>query len=102
MKQFADDTKEIGDVIASSPGPRPAMRAQEMQARGRARDGGRVGRADPLGDHLLEALDRRPEREPAGAKHLEDELLLPLVEERARERYLADAGAQASAGAGVA
>ena len=75
---------------------------QEMQARGRARDGGRVGRADPLRDHLLEALDRRPEREPAGTKHLEDELLLPLVQQRTRERYLADAGAQASAGVGVA
>src|SRR2546430_4897731 len=48
------------------------------------------------------SVDRRAEREPPRAQHLEDELPLPLVEERARERNLARPGAQASAGAGVA
>ena len=102
MKQFALEAKEIGEVIASSPGPSPAIRAEQVQAGGAAGDGGHVGRADPLGHQLLEAVDRRPEREPPGAQHLEHELLLPLVEQRARERDLAEAGAQASAGAGVA
>ena len=34
-------------------------------------------------EQLLEALDRRPERQPAGAEHLENELFLALVQVRA-------------------
>ena len=103
MKQFAEETNESGEVIASSPGPSPAMRAQQVQPRGAARDGGREGCADALGDQLLEALDRRPEREPPGAQHLEHELFLPLVQQAARASGISrSAGAQASAGAGVA
>src|SRR3954453_13100052 len=75
---------------------------QHVQSGGAARNGRDVGRADALGDQLLEAVDRRPERQPPGAQHLEDELLLPLVQQRTRKRYLAEARAQAPAGAGVA
>ena len=60
--------------------------AEQMQARRAGGDGRRVRRADALGDELLEPVDRRPEREPAGAQHLEDELLLALAEIRPRER----------------
>ena len=60
--------------------------AEQVQAGGSRRDGGRVRRADPLGHELLEAVDRRPEREPARAQHLEHELLLALAEVRPRER----------------
>src|SRR5436190_2238772 len=47
-----------------------------------------VDRADALGDELLEVVDRRPERQPSRAQHLEDEFLLPLAHPRASERYL--------------
>ena len=38
------------------------------------------GAPDRRGDLLLEAVDPRAEREPPRAEHLDDELLLPLVE----------------------
>ena len=99
MKQFAVATNETGDVITSSPGSTPAM-WQSMCKPGRAaRHRGRVGRADPLGDQLLEAIDRRPEREPARAQDVEDELLVALIDVRARER---NAGFGPHASAGVA
>jgi len=54
---------------------------------GRARgDSGRIGRADPLGDELLEPVDRRSEREAARPQHLEHEFLLALAEIRPRQR----------------
>src|SRR5258708_28026196 len=57
-----------------------------MEPRRAGRDGGCVGRACARGEDLLEAVCRRPEREPAGAQDLEHELLLALVEVRPRER----------------
>ena len=86
MKQFALAANEYGEVMTSSPGPIPAVIAEQMQARGSRGDGRRVRSADALGDELLEAVDRRPEREPARAQHLEHELLLALAEIRPRER----------------
>ncbi len=89
-----------GDRLVSR--AKPGDSREEVQPRGAARDRCGEGRADALGDQLLEAFDRRAEREPPRAQHLDDELFLTLVEKRARERYLPRAGAQASAGAGVA
>src|SRR5439155_18359297 len=83
-------------------GPQVRREGQQVKPRRSARDRGRVRRPDPLRDQLLEPVDRRPERKPAGPQHLQDELLLPLVQQRTGERYLPEAGAQASAGAGVA
>src|SRR6266550_255407 len=83
-------------------GPEPGATREEVQARGAARDRDGVRRPDALGDELLEAVDRRAEREPPGAQHLEHELLLALIQQRASKRDRAQAGAQASAGAGVA
>ncbi len=60
--------------------------AQQVQARGSGRDGGRVRRADLRCDHLLEAVDRRAEREPTGPEDFDDRLLFPLVEIRPRQR----------------
>ena len=54
--------------------------AEEMESRGAARDRGGVRRADRLGERLLEAVDRRTEREAARPEHVGDELLLPVVE----------------------
>jgi len=51
-----------------------------MEARRAARDGRRIGRSDGLGERLLESVDGRAEREPPGAEHVGDELLLPFVE----------------------
>src|ERR1700759_2338183 len=59
MKQLADAANEYGDLIR---------------------------RADPLGDRLLEAVDRRAEREPPGPQHLEHELRFSLAEVRPRQR----------------
>ena len=95
-----DERERRGDRLVSR--PKPGDSCKEVQARGAARDRGRKGGADPLGDQLLEALDRRPEREPPGAQHFDHELFLTLVQQRSGERYLSSAGAQASAGAGVA
>jgi hypothetical protein len=53
-----------------------------MEPGGRTRDRRGVGRAHPLGDELLEAVDRRSERQPPGAEDLEDELFFPGVEVR--------------------
>ena len=73
----------------------PAQQMEPCRPRG---DGGRVRRADLLGEELLEAVDRRPEREPPGAEHLEDELFVPLVQEREREGYGVGRCLHASAG----
>src|SRR5262249_24507673 len=84
-------------------GPEPGRPCQQMQPRGSARDGRRIRRPDPVCDQLLEAIDRRPEREPPGAQHLEYELFFALVEKRPRQRDFPQPGAaQASAGAGAA
>src|SRR5918992_76712 len=88
-----------GDDLVPRPDPRDA--AEEVQARSAAGDGGRVRRAHALGDEALELPDRRPEREAPGAQHLEDELLLPVVEVGPRERDLARGGPHASAGVRV-
>ena len=66
--------------------PDPGRDAEQMQACGARGDGRCVGGADALGQELLEAVDRRPEREPARAQHLEDQLLLALAEVRPRKR----------------
>jgi hypothetical protein len=60
--------------------------AEKMEAGRAGRDGGGERRADPLRKQLLEAVDRRAEREPPRAQDLEDELLLPLADVRPRER----------------
>ena len=44
--------------------------AEHVQPGRPTRNRGRVRRADALGEQLLEALDRRPERQPAGAQDL--------------------------------
>ena len=62
-----------------------------MQARSAARHGRDAARPCALGKRLLEAVDHRPEREPARAKSFDNELLLPLTYERPRERDLPDA-----------
>src|SRR5581483_10573602 len=56
-----------------------------MQPGGARRDRGGVRGADRSGEGALEARSGRAEREPAGAKHLEHELLLALVEPGGRE-----------------
>ncbi len=60
--------------------------AQEMKPSGAARDGGGVRRADLLGERLLEAVDRRPEREPPRPENVGDELLFALVHPGTGER----------------
>ncbi len=60
--------------------------AEQMQSGRAGRNRGGVRRTRACGKEFLEAVDRRPEREPAGAHHLEDELFLALVEVRPRER----------------
>jgi hypothetical protein len=47
---------------------------------------------EAFSERPLEAVDHRPEREPPGAEHLEDELLLPLAEIGSGKRYLSDQG----------
>ncbi len=64
--------------------------AEEMEACRPGRDRGRVRRADLRREELLEAVDHRPEREPARAHDLEHELRLALVEVRPRERDRTD------------
>ncbi len=44
--------------------------AEHVQACGTARHRGGVRSADALGEQLLEPLDRRPQREPAGAENV--------------------------------
>ena len=61
-------------------GADPGSHAEEVEARRAARDRRRVRRVDRRRELLLEAVDRRPERQPPGPEHLGDELLLPLVE----------------------
>ena len=55
-----------------------------------APEGSRVRRTDALRHLLLELVDPRPERQPPGPQHLEDELLLPLIEPGPGERDLPD------------
>src|SRR6266550_836967 len=82
--------------------PQARRACEQVKPRRAARDRGRVRRPDPLRDERLEPVDRRPERKATRPQHLQDELLLPLVQQRTGERYRPEAGAQASAGAGVA
>ena len=84
MKQLAEATNEIGDVITSSPAD--ARDSTEQVEAGRAaRQGDGIRGADALGDHRLEAVDHRAEREPTRPEHLEHELLFPLAEIRPRQ-----------------
>ena len=57
-----------------------------MEPGGAARDGRDERRLDAFCHRALEAVDHRAEREPAGAEHLEHQLLLALADERLRER----------------
>jgi hypothetical protein len=59
---------------------------QQMEAGRSARHRGCVRGVDASGDQLLEAVDRRPEGESAGAQHLQHELFFAAVEVDARER----------------
>ena len=54
--------------------------AEQMQPGRAAGDRGGVRSAACLSEQLLEPLDHRPERQPPGSQHLDDGLLLPLVE----------------------
>ncbi len=58
----------------------------EMKAGCPRRDRSAIRRAGGVGEHLLEPGPHRAEREPPGPKHLEHELLVPLVDPRRRER----------------
>src|SRR5512133_1369432 len=69
MKQFAVATKAIGDVITTRLDTGDV--AEHVQSCRTARDSRRVGRADTLREELLEAVDRRPERQPPGAEHVD-------------------------------
>ena len=102
MKQLAEETNESGEVIASSPGPSLAIRAR------RCRPAVPLETAAAKGAPTRSAIssskrsivgpsESRPER--STSTH---ELFLTLVQQRSGERYLSSAGAQASAGAGVA
>ena len=69
-----DEAEGAGqDLVAGAPAERPHA---EVQAGGAAGDRNRVLDAEPLGEGTLEALAHRAEREPAGAQHLEHQLLL--------------------------
>ena len=78
------------------PLPQSGQAHGEMEPRRAARDRGDVRCADPFGQRLLEAVDHRPERKLPGAKRLQDELLLPLLEPGSGEP---DLGGQEPAGA---
>jgi hypothetical protein len=78
-----DERVRRGDHLV--PGADSGDDAEQVEAGGSARDGRRVRRPDDLGERLLEAVDRRPEREPARAEDVRDELLLALVEPRGGE-----------------
>ena len=69
--------------------------AQQVQTGGARRDGSGVGRADGGGELLLEAVDRGAERQAPGAEHLQDELLLALVEVGGAQPDLAGCAAHA-------
>jgi hypothetical protein len=55
-----------------------------------AGDGRSVGRARSLGEALLEAIDRRAERESPGAQYLEAELFLPWSAQKLRGEIFAN------------
>src|SRR5262249_26118719 len=67
----------------------PGAMAEKMEAGGAARDGGRVRCPDRLREELLETVDRRPQRQAAGAHDPERALLLALGEPRRRQADLA-------------
>src|SRR5207248_2004310 len=75
-----------GDRLVS--GAQSGDVAEQVQSRRAARDRRRIGRTHPLGDQLLEAVDRWPEGQVTRAQHLEDELLLTLAHPGASERYV--------------
>ena len=91
-----DEGVRRGDHLV--PLPEAADHREQVQARGARGDGSRERRSDLLGEELLEAVDRRPEREPPRPKHLEHELLVALVEVRRRERDRPRGGSHAWAG----
>ena len=90
MAQFAEATNEYGDVITSSPAAMPARRQSRCSPAVPLDTAAAYGAPTVLGEQLLEAVDRRPERQPARAQHFEHELFLALVEPRRRERDLAN------------
>ena len=69
-----DEAEGAGqDLVARAPAERPHA---EVQGGGAAGDRDRVLDPEPGGELALEALAHRPQREPAGAQHLEHQLLL--------------------------
>ena len=91
-----DERDRGGDDLVALPQPEPV--AEQMEAGGSARHGHGVRRTDALREELLEAVDHRPQREPAGPQHLEHELLLALADIGLGERDPPEGGAHASAG----
>ena len=73
-----------GDHLVA--GPNSGRDREQMQARRAGGDGRGVRCFHPLGDQLLETVDRRAERKPARAENFEHELFLALAEVRPRER----------------
>ena len=63
---------------------------RSLRNQGRGDDGGCVRHAELRREELLEAVDRRTERQPPGAHDLHHELFLALVEERPRQRDRTD------------
>src|SRR5262249_48041904 len=92
-----DERQRRGDRLVAGPESRDV--AEHVEPGRPAGDRRGVRRADALGRELLEPVDRRSERQPPRAQHLEDELLLPLVDVRPGERDLPNGLAQASAAA---
>ncbi len=68
------------------PGAETRSPDAEVESSRAARHRDNARRADALRECLLEAIDHGAEREPPGAQHLEDELLLPLSEQGLGER----------------
>jgi hypothetical protein len=68
--------------------PEPRQPNGEVKAGSSTRDRGDVRRGQALCQRQLEAIERWPERQAAGAQHCEDELLLPLPEPGSGKRNL--------------
>ena len=83
-------------MTTSSPSPSPARRTARWSPAVPLETAATYGAPTPFGQRLLEAVDHGPERELPGAKRLQDELLLPLLEPGSGEP---DLGGQEPAGA---
>ena len=76
-----DEAEGAGeDLVSLAPAERPHA---EVKRRRAARHRDRVLDPEPGGELALEALAHRPERQPAGAQHLEHQLLLARRRSRA-------------------